>query len=337
MSEHRAFRARLRAAALLLCVLPGLAAAGAASEVYRKVTPSIVKIVTNDGHGSGFFVGDGSLIVTNHHVIKGASTIAIRTSSGIELPVKAIRTVDADRDLAILSVNVKGPSLLLNRSLPEVGETVYSLGSPQGLDNTIADGIVSGIRESNEVTIIQTSAPISRGSSGGPIVNVGGEVVGITTSFRSGGQNLNFAVAAKHVLTLLEMRRIEVSGERLSGQDGTAAAYSKKVHVSVRRILGHDRYEAGIEVEVWNASECALTQVQAETEFIRRPYKNEPIVYRHPYSLALDVGPNEKFTAWIPVVALTGHGEEAPVDRRWYARTAVRDALLDCTLPQVSN
>ena len=85
----------------------------------------------------------------------------------------------------------------------EVGDHVVTIGAPLGLENTVSEGIVSALRESNGVSIIQTTASISPGSSGGPLLNDYGQVIGLTTAFAKNGQNLNFAVSSKYIIELL--------------------------------------------------------------------------------------------------------------------------------------
>ena len=108
--------------------------------------------------------------------------------------------------MALLQINGTGLSFVTlgDTELPEVGARVYAIGNPKGLANTFSEGLISGIREDGEV--IQTTAAISAGSSGGPLINAEGEVVGVTTSVLVGGQNLNFAVPTNRVIRLLANR-----------------------------------------------------------------------------------------------------------------------------------
>jgi len=180
-------------------------------QIFAKASPSVVYIVVRDknfkpiGLGSGFFIDSKGLIVTNHHVIKGAEFATALLSNKSTLFVDGVTAVDADNDLAILKVSGKDfPSLKTADTLPKIGSAVYAIGNPRGLENTFSGGMVSGHREFKQgVKVIQTTTPISPGSSGGPLLNDKGEVVGITTSYLKGSQNLNFAVPVATLKSLI--------------------------------------------------------------------------------------------------------------------------------------
>ena len=110
-------------------------------------------------------------------------------------PLKA----DLETDRCILSVDGSLAAIKAVRKMNdvEIGERVYTIGSPKGLSNTLGDGLVSGLRELKAITLIQTSAPVSPGSSGGALVDAHGALIGITTFILADAQNLNFAIAAE--------------------------------------------------------------------------------------------------------------------------------------------
>ena len=179
---------------------------GLRSTVILKMQPT----ATNNSQGSGFFVGDG-LIVTNYHVIEGATKgtaklVGTEQASDIEGYI----AIDKDRDLAILKVaNLYAPPLPLGDSdIVQVGEVVYAVGNPRGLEGTFSDGIISNIQPDGNSGIrgevIQMTAPISQGSSGGAVLNSNGEVIGIAASIRKDGQNLNFAIPVNYLKALLD-------------------------------------------------------------------------------------------------------------------------------------
>ena len=181
-------------------------------QVFEKASPAVVYIIVRDkdfkpiGLGSGFFVTANGLVVTNYHVIKGAEFATARLSSGATLFVDGVVATDPSRDLALLKVSGGGfPCLKIAKgALLKVGATVYAIGNPQGLENTFSGGMVSGHREIKQgLTAIQVTTPISPGSSGGPLLNVSGEVVGVTTGGLTGGQNLNFAAPVSGVSALI--------------------------------------------------------------------------------------------------------------------------------------
>jgi tetratricopeptide (TPR) repeat protein len=153
------------------------------------------------GQGSGFWIS-GKRIVTNAHVAN-AGNIFVDVGSA-RLPAK-VQSIDTSNDLAILTVAVEitAKPLVLAEALPAPGEAVIAIGNPQGLERSISEGVVSAIREVDHRSLLQVTTPISHGSSGGPIVNGKGQVVGVAVGFLESGQSLNFAIPAPTVLTLL--------------------------------------------------------------------------------------------------------------------------------------
>lgn len=171
-----------------------------AVDIYNRICPSVVEItsesILGDGTGTGFFCDDKGTVITNYHVIRNCQKAYITLSDGRTYSVISVLGYDADRDLAILSTGCTQSIPLSFRTEPaKTGEQVYAIGSSQGLTGTFSDGIVSAIdRKVNENVFIQTTAPISQGNSGGPLVDAKGEVVGIVCSFITSGQNLNLAI-----------------------------------------------------------------------------------------------------------------------------------------------
>lgn len=179
-----------------------------AREVAQKAFTATVEIITEndkgqaDTLGSGFFV-QGYLIATNHHVIKGASAIYARIVGQKQFfKISKIDRVDEENDLALLRVegfSIK-PLPLGNSSAIKVGDEIYAVGNPEGFEGTFSQGIVSALRRNK---LIQITAPISHGSSGGPILNNRGEVIGIAVLTIKDGQNLNFAVPIACLIALI--------------------------------------------------------------------------------------------------------------------------------------
>ncbi len=177
----------------------------------------------NGSLGSGFFVDSSHpwpIVVTNYHVVEGASQIVVKLRSGEMYPV--LRGAIFPRcDLAFLAVETlaKPPATLsLRPDFPKLTETVYAYGAPQGLEATITRGIVSSIRRTSEIEFlsekydeipwIQTDAAVNPGNSGGPLVDTAGLVVGVTTLKRGQSENLNFAVSAVEVASRLKSARV---------------------------------------------------------------------------------------------------------------------------------
>lgn len=155
---------------------------------------------TNDGQsgaqGSGFFISSDGIGISNQHVFDGFSDHFVKLDEGTTYQVsQIIRSSDADDlDYVLFKVHTGGksvPFVPIATALSAVGENVFAIGNPKGLEQTLSTGIVSSYRQNNN--LIQTTAEITNGSSGGPLFNMRGEVIGITTS-GVGEANLNFAV-----------------------------------------------------------------------------------------------------------------------------------------------
>jgi S1-C subfamily serine protease len=154
--------------------------------------------------GSGFVVDNGK-VITNVHVMKGAvygEIIEDQTKKTHK--IVGYLAIDKINDLILLSVpTLEVDKLALSEKTPEIGEKIYAIGNPKGLSGTISEGIVSGIRKIENNDLIQITAPISPGSSGGPIINNNGEVIAVSVASLTSGQNLNFAIPAKYVNNIL--------------------------------------------------------------------------------------------------------------------------------------
>lgn len=205
------YRAAVTTVALLTIL--SMAAAQDARNVAQQVIPSTVTVILYDssgrviGTGSGFFVSD-NIIATNSHVIDGADDANIKLANSDTLYQTAgVVAVDKRNDLVLLQINnIHGKPLKLSVSEPlEVGQEIYAVGSPKGLEGTIAPGIVSrlGTVHAEGEARIQITAPISPGSSGGPVVDKNGEVIGIAQASIREGQNLNFAIPAQYLARML--------------------------------------------------------------------------------------------------------------------------------------
>lgn len=175
---------------------------GDAEKIFRENSPAVVVVASLDregkpmGIGSGFIVREDGVIVTNYHMINMAADIKIKIGNKV-MNAEGLLHVDPENDIAILKVEGKGypKARIGDANKAQVGEKVYVIGSPKGLENTISEGILSGIREvDSERKILQMTAAISPGSSGGPVFNSRGEVIGIATFLIAETQNLNFAM-----------------------------------------------------------------------------------------------------------------------------------------------
>jgi len=155
--------------------------------------------------GSGFFVRDRE-IASNLHVVEGAARgYAKLVGQKAKYDVEGTIAIDAERDLVLLKISSArtAPLPLGNSDSIEVGEAIYAVGNPQGLEGTFSQGIISSIREVGSDKLLQITAPISPGSSGGPVLNGKGEVIGVSVATFKGGQNLNFAIPSNYLKSLI--------------------------------------------------------------------------------------------------------------------------------------
>lgn len=193
------------------CV-PGLVlvshAAGAKTpeQIFQEASRSIVVIHAYDGEGNAINQGGGvvsgkELVTTNCHVIDEAARIDVHYRQQV-----FSATPDAaneERDLCQLKVpQLNAPRATLNTGRLRVGQRVYAIGAPEGLELTLTEGLVSSLREFEGSQYIQTSAAISQGSSGGGLFDVEGRLIGVTAFFVAEGQNLNFALPANWIAEL---------------------------------------------------------------------------------------------------------------------------------------
>jgi hypothetical protein len=176
-------------------------------ELVRRVKPSVVSVITYNAAGevaltgSGFFIRPGE-VLTNLHVVEGAHHAEIRTfeGKGKTYQVAGLLNVDREGDLAVLSVDMPAERARVAETtavIPEEGEKIFVIGNPLRLEGSVADGIVSAVREVPSLgRIVQITAPISHGNSGSPVFNMKGQVVGIVTIRVMNGQNINLALGS---------------------------------------------------------------------------------------------------------------------------------------------
>ncbi|HKA89540.1 MAG TPA: trypsin-like peptidase domain-containing protein [Haliangiales bacterium] len=175
-------------------------------EIAEQALPSVVFIKTANTIGTGFVVWKDGRIATNLHVLAGAKEAVITLHDGKEYRDVEVLAADDVHDLAVVRIRAQGLAALALGDSKSVkpGEHVVAIGHPLGLGNTVSDGLVSAIRDLDpKVSLLQISAPISPGSSGGPLFNERGEVIGVTTRYATEGQNLNFAVPVAYLKPML--------------------------------------------------------------------------------------------------------------------------------------
>ena len=163
---------------------------------------SVVKIIGRDGDGSGFRVSNDGLLLTNAHVVGHQQSVSIETEDG-QVAIARVVRVDRARDLCLLQ-GPAGPYLKV-RAEAVIGEEIWVLGSPLGLDFSVTKGIVSAIRRVDRVELIQTDAALNPGNSGGPLVSLeDGLVIGIATLKLGAAEGLGFAVSGRELLNFIE-------------------------------------------------------------------------------------------------------------------------------------
>jgi len=198
------------------------------AETIRRAMSGVVKVQGEESFGTGFLVGTRQLVATNYHVIRDQETISVKCPDGAAIEADGFVVVAPELDLAIIHLVNPAPEgrpFAIAATEPGVGEEVRAIGSPRGLEGTVTEGVVSAARTWAEIVDLQgladtdigrgfdeeshwlqTSAPLSQGNSGGPLLNEQAEVVGINTWQYSNdaGQNLNFAICSRHLQSLVD-------------------------------------------------------------------------------------------------------------------------------------
>ena len=187
------------------------------SSLVEKVMPAVMTIVSVDAkdivQGSGFIISSDGKIVTNFHVVAGKPVLLARRLDGSFLAIKSVLASDKANDLAILQAEGRNlPFVPLGDSdKVKVGEAICVIGSPMLLEGTVSAGIISAVRELGDGRkLLQITAPVSEGSSGSPVFNRKGEVIGVASFTLSEGQNLNFAIPSNAVKALLHRLGIAI-------------------------------------------------------------------------------------------------------------------------------
>ena len=221
------------------------------SQIFLDVGPSIVSISTGFGGGTGFFVDDSGHIVTNFHVVQGASDVVVSNDEGDSAPA-AVIGFDRANDLAVLQIDPDllpvAPVTLADSDLAVVGEPVAAIGDPFGLQTSLTTGVVSAIERMRpglelggrpQRGLLQTDAAINPGNSGGVLLNAAGHVIGVTASVESpvrGSVGVGFAIASNTVTRFLpemlaggEVQHPWIGIEGVFGDDGDGLAINSVV------------------------------------------------------------------------------------------------------------
>lgn len=200
-------------------------------DIFRQISPAVVYITTETigGEsylGSGFIVDSAGVIITNYHVLQAANKANVQLKDGKVYPVSGVLYYDVQEDICILKIDASGlPVITLgDSSALDIGETVYCIGNPLGLEYSFSNGILAGKRDFQDLQYLQFTAPVSPGNSGGPLINTQGEAVGVVTFLAEGGQNLNFALSIEKVKPNIKQSG-QISFEEFTGQVTKADYY----------------------------------------------------------------------------------------------------------------
>jgi S1-C subfamily serine protease len=251
-------------------------------ELFRVLAPSVVTVECFGERssqllalGSGIVMAHGD-VVTNKHVVEKGPIINVRTRVNqrgdfFKIWPAQVTHSDPDHDLCMLrAAGLDAPPVPLGVAAEiVVGERVYAIGSPMGLDLTISEGIISGLRLVDGERVIQTSAPISEGSSGGGLFDSSGKLVGITTSYVKAGQNLNFALPAT-LASALAGHRVEAVGAPMAQLTLAAGNPATSVHARLKARFPGTNFEVSADREqVIHVLWCGRPSVEDIREYLR--------------------------------------------------------------------
>jgi S1-C subfamily serine protease len=183
------------------------------AQIAARASESVVVIISPEGRGAGFVVGP-NLVATCFHVIAGTDRIAVRTRDGVEHAAHSVVAYNQADDIVLLAVDELGAPRLWFGDFTAVtpGDPVTVIGHPRGLDSSVSTGVVSAVRKiDSERQLLQITAPISPGSSGGPVLSQKGEVIGVTSFLLRNGQELNFAVPVPALESLFRSQSAPMS------------------------------------------------------------------------------------------------------------------------------
>ena len=257
---------------IILCLL-GIAVSDAAmaeidlTQLVKNIQPAVATVVAYDVNGNvtslgtGFFISKNGYLVTNYHVLFGKFSAEIKTAGGETYAIKAIVAQNQIADLLKVRVDIPAEKvrwLEVSQEPPSIAQHVVVVGSPMGLEQSVSDGIVSSVREIPGIGIFcQISAPISPGSSGSPVINMNGEVMGVATFQFLQGQNLNFAIASQSI------RDLQIDQPEQSLSEWTFKQSNKKA------VLAEEMCRKGFSFSINGHDQEAL-------EYFRKATENDP-------------------------------------------------------------
>ncbi|UCD80155.1 MAG: zinc-ribbon domain-containing protein [Desulfobacterales bacterium] len=230
-------------------------------ELFNRVNPAVATVITYDTgnnlfkQGSGFFINRQGDFITNYHVLKGAYSAVIKFHNDAEYKVDFVLAANEKKDLVKLAISVPGGILEpgawleIDPNPPRIADKVIVIGTPMGLGRTVSDGIISAIREVPERgTAFQMTAPISSGSSGSPVIDMNGKVIGVATFQLVTGQNLNFAIPADNILAMEDSEPLRVAAwteKNSEDRNETLASLQKDIIKHIKHDKSDDKIDEG--------------------------------------------------------------------------------------------
>jgi predicted Zn finger-like uncharacterized protein len=228
-------------------------------ELFNRVNPAVATVITYDSgnnlfkQGSGFFINQQGDFITNYHVLQGAYSAVIKVHNDVEYKVDFVLAANEKKDLVKLAISVPenilepGTWLEIDPNPPRIADKVIVIGTPMGLGRTVSDGIISAIREVPEKgTAFQMTAPISSGSSGSPVIDMNGKVIGVATFQLVTGQNLNFAIPADNILAMEDSEPLRVAAwteKNSEDRNETLASLQKDIIKHIKHDKSDDKID----------------------------------------------------------------------------------------------
>lgn len=275
---------------LMLLITTGISYAEmTTSQIVEKYSQSVVTIVALDENdqplslGSGFLINENGDIATNHHVLEGCAKAIIKTKKGEKGTILEILNDDPELDLIIAKTSLKAtfPLPLGDSDTITVGEDIVAIGNPAGLEGTVSKGIISGVRKVDDFKFIQITAPISPGSSGGPVFNLSGKVIGIATAYLDYGQSLNFAMPINYLRTLkpskLNLTSLPKKSETKSLRKDDSLVQLFDVHYQYSSFYNATNNLTNLDFAIKNLSNYPIKNIQLF--FVYKNYKGEVVSY----------------------------------------------------------
>jgi len=217
------------------------------SQIAKQYSSSVVTIVALDENdqpmslGSAFIINDDGDVATNYHVLEGSTKAILKTTNGDKGIILNVKSYSLELDLIIAETTLKNikPVSLGDSDVISIGEDIVAIGNPAGLEGSISKGIISGIRNIDSYKYIQITAPISPGSSGGPVFKLSGKVIGIATACLEFGQSLNFAMPINYLNSMkIERKKLSSLPKKLNNR------YLKKENSYLQLVDIHYEYNS---------------------------------------------------------------------------------------------